>query len=482
MLVTVMSERETHGAPARHGIVGRAGLPPGRGDEPVRRGRHRPHLRRRSTTGSAGSLSATRTPTRRRRSRVAPAARRRPRVGGPHRSISSAARATTRTCGSARRCAASIDMCVVATALGEVRSTARHHAQRLAGRGARRAVGSYPVREGCHRDPGVDHHRAVAAGLRLSRTPDVGEWLHGKSDRPDGGIRRPERTAARGATRTINDAQAASTSRADSLASPPTSTTSRPTSASSTRPRSPTRSPRIADEALALLAEHDPGHRRRPARLARRLAGPSVPRSRPPGPGPTRRGIGKVVAMPYQPDRGDLDIDASTEAMSRPPRRPIGRRSGAATGAAVGPAPHRRVPARRPQRVDGRQAPGHHAVAAAAVAFRSPGDFSVVSFAKDAVVVKAQDAPTTIDRSSTACSPSAATARPISPGRARGRRRPAGPIERRPQDHDLALGLPGYRAGRRARSRRRPSRSSPSSPPRATPRPPKNWPTPSAPR
>ena len=34
-----------------------------------------------------------------------------------------------------------------------------------------------------------------------------------------------------------------------------------------------------------------------------------------------------------------------------------------------------------------------NAVAAAAVAFRSPDDFSVVSFAKDAVVVKSQDQP-----------------------------------------------------------------------------------------
>ena len=38
-----------------------------------------------------------------------------------------------------------------------------------------------------------------------------------------------------------------------------------------------------------------------------------------------------------------------------------------------------------------------NAVAAAAVAFRAPDDFSVVSFAKDSVVVKSQDVPTPVE-------------------------------------------------------------------------------------
>ena len=80
-----------------------------------------------------------------------------------------------------------------------------------------------------------------------------------------------------------------------------------------------------ADEALALLADMtratDAGLRE----LARRLAGRlvlDVARR-----GPARpRGSGRIAAAPYQPDAGDLDIDASTEAIVEARRGP-GRRS-----------------------------------------------------------------------------------------------------------------------------------------------------------
>lgn len=145
-----------------------------------------------------------------------------------------------------------------------------------------------------------------------------------------------------------------------------------------------------ADEALGLLADMtratDAGLRE----LARRLAGRlmlDVARR-----GPSRpQGTGRIESAPYRPDAGDLDIDASTEAILEaraassavdPERLRVRRwvqprtaicllvdRSGSTTG--------------RPLATN--------AVAAAAVAFRAPEDFSVISFAKDAVVVRSQD-------------------------------------------------------------------------------------------
>ena len=90
-----------------------------------------------------------------------------------------------------------------------------------------------------------------------------------------------------------------------------------------------------------------------------------------------------------------------------------------------------------------------NAVAAAAVAFRAPDDFSVVSFAKDSVVVKSQDGTTPVEAIVDGVLALRATARPTSPARS-GRRRPAaGPLERRAQDRRAAVGLPGDRARRR---------------------------------
>jgi Mg-chelatase subunit ChlD len=145
------------------------------------------------------------------------------------------------------------------------------------------------------------------------------------------------------------------------------------------------------DEALGLLAEMtratDAGLRE----LARRLAGRlvlDVARR-----GPARpRGVGRIAVARYQPDAGDIDVDASTEALVE----------ANAAGAAVDPERlrvRRWVQPRtaicllvdRSGSMSGRPL-ATSAVAAAAVAFRAPDDFSVVSFARDAVVVKSQDA------------------------------------------------------------------------------------------
>jgi Mg-chelatase subunit ChlD len=145
------------------------------------------------------------------------------------------------------------------------------------------------------------------------------------------------------------------------------------------------------DETLALLAEltgaTDPALRA----LARRLAGAlflEVSRR-----GPARpRGVGLMRTQRYRPDRGDVDIDASLEALT----------AARARGAAVDP-DELRVQAwstpgtaiclalDRSGSMGGRPLAAS-AVAAAAVAWRAPDDYSVLSFGKDVIAAKSQDA------------------------------------------------------------------------------------------
>ncbi len=152
-----------------------------------------------------------------------------------------------------------------------------------------------------------------------------------------------------------------------------------------------------ADEAMAMLADMTRATDAILRELARRLAGRLMldvarrGRSRP-------RGVRRIESAPYEPDAGDLDIDASAEAIVE----------AQAAGAAIDP---ERLRVRRwvqPQTavcllvdrsgsMSGRPL-ATSAVAAAAVAFRAPDDFSVVSFARDSVVVKSQDVVTPVER------------------------------------------------------------------------------------
>jgi Mg-chelatase subunit ChlD len=151
------------------------------------------------------------------------------------------------------------------------------------------------------------------------------------------------------------------------------------------------------DDAMAMLADLTAATDPKLRELARRLAGRlflDVSRR-----GPVRpRGIGKLVEQAYRPDGGDLDLDASLEA--------IGEAS--ASGSAIDP--HR-------LRIRGWVKPGTalclmvdrsgsmggkplatSAVAAAAVAWRSPADYSVLAFGKDVVVVTSQGVHKASDR------------------------------------------------------------------------------------
>ena len=144
------------------------------------------------------------------------------------------------------------------------------------------------------------------------------------------------------------------------------------------------------DDTMALLADLTAATDPKLRELARRLAGRlflDVSRR-----GPVRpRGIGKLVEQPYRPDAGDLDLDASLEAISE----------ARASRGAIDPQRLRVRGWARPGTalcliVDrsgsmGGKPLATSAVAAAAVAWRSPADYSVLAFGKDVVVAKSQD-------------------------------------------------------------------------------------------
>jgi Mg-chelatase subunit ChlD len=144
------------------------------------------------------------------------------------------------------------------------------------------------------------------------------------------------------------------------------------------------------DETLALLADltaaTDPVLRD----LARRLAGRLLldvsrrGRVRP-------RGVGKLVTQPYRPDAGDLDLDASLDAVAegRAARRPPDA-DGLRVRSWVKPRTALCLVVDRSGSMGGKPL-ATSAVAAAAVAWRSPEDYSVLAFGKDVVVAKSQD-------------------------------------------------------------------------------------------
>ena len=148
------------------------------------------------------------------------------------------------------------------------------------------------------------------------------------------------------------------------------------------------------DEMLGMIADLTAATDPKLRELARRLAGRLfLELSRR---GPVRpRGVGKIVEQPYRPDGGDLDLDASLDALLD---------AGGLEGARAGRVDPERL------RVRGWVKPGTalcllvdrsgsmggkplaaSAVAAAAVAWRSPADYSVLAFGKDVVAAKSQD-------------------------------------------------------------------------------------------
>lgn len=144
------------------------------------------------------------------------------------------------------------------------------------------------------------------------------------------------------------------------------------------------------DAMLALLADltgaTDPKLRDLAKRLAGRLFLDVAKR------GPIRpRGIGKMATLPYRPDAGDIDLDASMSAIveSRAARSAIDPeelkvRTWVRPGTAIALCVDRSGSM-------GGEPLATSAVATAAVAWRSPEDYSVITFGKDVVVVKSQE-------------------------------------------------------------------------------------------
>ena len=144
------------------------------------------------------------------------------------------------------------------------------------------------------------------------------------------------------------------------------------------------------DAMLALLADltaaTDPKLRELAKRLAGRLFLDLAKR------GPIRpRGIGKMATLPYRPDAGDIDLDASMSAIveSRAARSAMDPeelkvRTWVRPGTAIALCVDRSGSM-------GGEPLATSAVAAAAVAWRSPEDYSVITFGKDVVVVKSQE-------------------------------------------------------------------------------------------
>jgi Mg-chelatase subunit ChlD len=150
------------------------------------------------------------------------------------------------------------------------------------------------------------------------------------------------------------------------------------------------------DAALALLADLTGATDERLRELARRLAGRVIVDLARVG-APRRRGVGRIVRERAGAMLGDVDLDASLDAVldaragRRPPhledltvqgwRRPdtalclLVDRSGSMLGARLAAA----------------------AVAAAAVAFRHGHDCSVVAFSDEAIVLKSQQVPRSAD-------------------------------------------------------------------------------------
>jgi len=144
------------------------------------------------------------------------------------------------------------------------------------------------------------------------------------------------------------------------------------------------------DVALALLADLTGATDPKLRELAKKLAGRlflDVSRR-----GPVRpRGIGKMTTVPYRPEVGDIDLDASLEEIvgARAARRVVDVTE-LKVRSWVRPATAIALLIDRSGSMGGKPL-ATSAMAVAAVAWRSPEDYSVIAFGKDVVVTKSQN-------------------------------------------------------------------------------------------
>lgn len=143
------------------------------------------------------------------------------------------------------------------------------------------------------------------------------------------------------------------------------------------------------DETLGLLADltgaTDPALRELARRLAGRLMLDVGRRMTAP-----RRGIGRIVRKRYEPEGGDIDLDASIDELARVGNGGSPDPEGLVIRGWSAPTTALCLLVDRSGSMGGKPL-ATSAVAAAAVAMRTPGDYSVIAFGKDAVVAKSQD-------------------------------------------------------------------------------------------
>ena len=363
MLITVMSEGELH-VPRLGPARGVAGLPSGGGDEPVRRDRYGPHLGRGLRPGvPAGRRLPVGDATR----ATSPAGRRGPttsiRPGSTRSSSSCGSPVPIPTCVSDRRCAAR------STCAPSHRRSPWCVAQPVRSRErVARCRARRPVRAGC------------GSARATSRTADdiVRElWGSVFAAVHDGAGEAREKLAPRLGPRPPAEVPAADTKEGDEadeevdesagsgprrVATSP-ATTLRRDLARGRQDRRGRRCRRGAGRRprreLGVAGRSHRRDRREAARAGAAPGGPAVPRHRPTRPGDSRAasdgcarsGTGPTVAT-------SMSTPASTR-WSRPRCGRRGRRSGGPAGPGVDEAGHGDLPARRSQRLDGRQAARH---------------------------------------------------------------------------------------------------------------------------